>query len=599
MRSKNKDVVENVILVNMPLAATNYPSLALGILQTLVQERGHSCTTHNFNLFYAQLLGEHNYKDLSEGLVDQLGEQIFGHLLFPERLANPEFSKYVLKGTDIKTFLATVEVAREFISVCVDVLMSSNPTVVACTTTFFQKMASLALFAELKKQAPNILTVFGGADCESPMGESLLKMFPSVDVIFHGDAENSFPEFVDQCNKRAIWKDLNGFSYRDLTTGRITNLPRAIVSDMNQVPIPNYDDYTSDRRLYQMLELENWQLSYEISRGCWWGQKNHCTFCGLNGRQMNYRKKESHIVFNQLTHLRERYGERQVNLTDNISSIKFCEEFAPILGSITGFRYFLEVKANLKREELTTLRRNNITTIQPGIERLNSGVLKQMRKGVRAFNNILLLRNCSELGVNVLWNYLIGFPNEDPEGVEQELKILPKIKHLQPPVGTGQVRVDRFSPFFNSPEANGLLIEDVSVSEYWLFNESPDRINAAYSFESRSINFTNENLANLCVNIDKVVSEWIHDYTQNMFTCFRYKNEIVVHDFRTDVCSETILSGSALHAFEISQHGCASHKAKINSTLLKDFSNLSELGILLCLDDVFISLPVMIDKNVS
>ncbi len=32
-------------------------------------------------------------------------------------------------------------------------------------------------------------------------------------------------------------------------------------------------------------------VPYETSRGCWWGQKKHCTFCGLNPLGMNYRAK--------------------------------------------------------------------------------------------------------------------------------------------------------------------------------------------------------------------------------------------------------------------------------------------------------------------
>lgn len=30
-------------------------------------------------------------------------------------------------------------------------------------------------------------------------------------------------------------------------------------------------------------------LLYEASLGCWWGEKHHCTFCGLNGTTMKFR----------------------------------------------------------------------------------------------------------------------------------------------------------------------------------------------------------------------------------------------------------------------------------------------------------------------
>ena len=29
-------------------------------------------------------------------------------------------------------------------------------------------------------------------------------------------------------------------------------------------------------------------LLIETSRGCWWGERNHCTFCGLNGSSMSF-----------------------------------------------------------------------------------------------------------------------------------------------------------------------------------------------------------------------------------------------------------------------------------------------------------------------
>jgi len=30
-------------------------------------------------------------------------------------------------------------------------------------------------------------------------------------------------------------------------------------------------------------------LLFETSRGCWWGERSHCTFCGLNGLDLAYR----------------------------------------------------------------------------------------------------------------------------------------------------------------------------------------------------------------------------------------------------------------------------------------------------------------------
>src|SRR3954465_271775 len=38
----------------------------------------------------------------------------------------------------------------------------------------------------------------------------------------------------------------------------------------------------------------------ETARGCWWGAKNHCTFCGLNGETMGFRAKSADRVMTEI-----------------------------------------------------------------------------------------------------------------------------------------------------------------------------------------------------------------------------------------------------------------------------------------------------------
>jgi radical SAM superfamily enzyme YgiQ (UPF0313 family) len=59
--------------------------------------------------------------------------------------------------------------------------------------------------------------------------------------------------------------------------------------DLEQLPIPDYGsfleqaaEFAADPRL---------MLTFESSRGCWWGQVNHCTFCGLNGVEMAFHER--------------------------------------------------------------------------------------------------------------------------------------------------------------------------------------------------------------------------------------------------------------------------------------------------------------------
>ena len=49
-----------------------------------------------------------------------------------------------------------------------------------------------------------------------------------------------------------------------------------------------------------------------------------------------------------------------------------------------------------------------ITAIQPGLESMSSRVLSLMRKGVRAAQNINVLRWALYYGIDVSWNVLWG-----------------------------------------------------------------------------------------------------------------------------------------------------------------------------------------------
>jgi ribosomal peptide maturation radical SAM protein 1 len=97
-----------------------------------------------------------------------------------------------------------------------------------------------------------------------------------------------------------------------------------------------------------------------------------------------------------------------------------------------------------------------LRAIQPGIESLSNEVLRLMKKGCTALQNIQLLRWCDELGIEVAWNVLAGFAGESPEEYQRQAELVPLLTHLQAPVSCSPIRLDRFSPFFMKAEELGL-----------------------------------------------------------------------------------------------------------------------------------------------
>src|SRR5262249_18382464 len=141
----------------------------------------------------------------------------------------------------------------------------------------------------------------------------------------------------------------------------------------------------------------------------------------------------------------------QVEVVDNILDMRYFGSVLPELARRhIPAQLFFEVKANLTRDQVLTLKTAGVDRIQPGIESMSDHVLRLMRKGTTTLRNIQLLKWCQELGIIAEWNLLYGFPGETRQDYAEMLQLFPSIRFLRPPSACGPIRLDRFSPFFDA-----------------------------------------------------------------------------------------------------------------------------------------------------
>ena len=109
-----------------------------------------------------------------------------------------------------------------------------------------------------------------------------------------------------------------------------------------------------------------------------------------------------------------------------------------------------------------------------------------MRKGTTGLRNIQLLKWAKEYNVTAEWNLLYGFPGETEADYDEILQMLPALKFLNPPCAVGPIRLDRFSPYFDSPEEFGLVNLRPMPSYNYLYpfkKETLKRIVYYYEFD--------------------------------------------------------------------------------------------------------------------
>ena len=201
---------------------------------------------------------------------------------------------------------------------------------------------------------------------------------------------------------------------------------------------------------------------------------------------MAFRSKSPARVLEELTALARRYQRLDIRMVDNILDLRYLRDVLPHLRD-AGYdmNLFYETKANLKRDQVKLLREAGIRSIQPGIESLSTPILRLMRKGVTAFQNVRLLKWCAEYGLHVEWNLIHGFPGEPLDEYRRMSEVVPSLTHLTPP-WLSRLTVDRFSPYHQRPGEFGIdILGPWPWYKYVYSVDDATLMDLAYSFEYR------------------------------------------------------------------------------------------------------------------
>jgi ribosomal peptide maturation radical SAM protein 1 len=514
-----------ISLINMPFADLWFPSIALTQLKHVLEEqfgKDVRVRIHYLNQDIAQYFGVRLYCFVSNSLeanMAALGDWLFSGLAFPGVSDNTEsYFQRCFPGEDAATLSKKQAILRKrkglgtFLDRLIAKYGLADEDLVGFTSMFCQNVGSFAMARRIKDRNPKVITTMGGANCEAPMGPELARNVPQVDYVFSGPGLISFPRFVATCiaGKPSL-EGVRGVFGKENAAAPSTGMD-AIGEEMpidHYIPL-NYQGFLDTlAKNFAASEISP-VLTFETSRGCWWGQKAHCTFCGLNGGTMAYRAMSPENAIKQFQHLFSYAPTCTLfNGVDNILPKSYLKDVMPHLDPPENVELFYEVKADLSRADVETLARAHVKRIQPGIEALATSTLKLMRKGTTAFQNLTLLKHCLACGVQPEWNLLIGFPGEPESVFKKYVDVLPNFIHLPPPSDAFHVRFDRYSPYFEEAQKYGL---DLHPSDFYSFIYPFDEkvlSNMAYYFADH--NYGAEYIANVSAwsaRVRQRVADW-------------------------------------------------------------------------------------------
>jgi radical SAM superfamily enzyme YgiQ (UPF0313 family) len=263
---------------------------------------------------------------------------------------------------------------------------------------------TLRLANEIKRQNPGATVVVGGPQA-SVVDVATLQAFPSVDVIVRGEADDSFPAFLQRLRDRdAGWQRLDGITFRR-GTEIVRNPNGPVVDDLDRLPLPAFE---LDVRL-----KTRGGVHLEMGRGCPFA----CTFCSTNDFfRRNFRLKSPTRMVADMQALRETYGLKYFSLVHDMYTIDrkkvvaFCEM---MLASGAQLTWGCSARTDCVDDELLALMaRAGCTGIFFGIETGSARLQRVINKKLDLTEAWARIACADRHGIKTTVALIVGFPEE-------------------------------------------------------------------------------------------------------------------------------------------------------------------------------------------
>jgi ribosomal peptide maturation radical SAM protein 1 len=386
--------------------------------------------------------------------------------------------------------LADIERAGVCLDRVIDRALDPAYDVIGLSATFESQLpAALAIARRLRAARPDLKIALGGATCFEEQGDGLAASFPEFDAICHTEGEPVIVPLVRALRGEIPYAAVPGIAWREDGVPRRTPAP-PLLRDLDALPIPDYRGYLAQLQESEWRDEPEVKLLFEASRGCWWGEKHLCTFCGLNPEGLPYRAKSPARAYEEIRALHERH-ERATFLqsTDNILPMRYIAEVMPRLAPLAAaphrpLRMFFMIKANLRRDQLQVLREGGVVAVQPGVESFHDRILANMDKGVTAAGQVQLLKWAHEADLDLTYNIIIRNPGDEPAFYDEMADLIPFLVHLPPPTGVTPMMLNRFSLYQRHPARYGIT-DPRPRPHYQVLYPDPavDLQRVAYEFE--------------------------------------------------------------------------------------------------------------------
>jgi len=306
-----------------------------------------------------------------------------------------------------------------------------QPDIVGISSPFTAQIENAIQVSEMVKDVDNdILTIVGGPHV-SVRPIEFLKDARHVDIAVIGEGEYTMLDILKYYEGKKNISEIEGISYRK-DNDIILNPPRTFIKNLDEIPFPAYhmvdmEKYLNPRKFRYRATRYLREISMITSRGC----PFNCVFCSIHlhmGKIWRAHSKE--YIISHLEHVVNNYGVNHIHFEDDNLTLNISR-FVDILDSIAaeGIKFTWDVPNGVRADRLTIdilkkMRDSGCTNINIGVESGSQYILDNIiNKQLRLEDVIETAKMCRESNIEVNAFYVIGFPGEKKQDMEQTIQL--------------------------------------------------------------------------------------------------------------------------------------------------------------------------------
>ncbi len=289
---------------------------------------------------------------------------------------------------------------------------------ITATTPFYHITSQLA--QGLKQKISKIPIIIGGSHITILKEEAF---YPSFDYAFIGEAEGSFPLFLEQYEKGGDMSKVKGILFRGKDKAIFTGEADPIF-DIDSLPLPARHLLKMDKYKIGTLQGTKIFASIMTMRGC----PFRCIFCSRKVFGSRFRKRSPELVIEEIKSIINGYNIRHFIFLDDTLTLdkkhilRICDLIEENKLKLT---FEGSTRANLVDEELVSgMARAGLIRISFGLESVDENIRKIMKKDVPLESYITANKLTNKYGIETLNSCMIGLPGETANTVKKTLSFL-------------------------------------------------------------------------------------------------------------------------------------------------------------------------------